>query len=149
VALVAGEVGGVAAEQRGLGVHGAAGEDPAGVGPPGAVVRGVRVAFVVGVLMMDAVGGDPEDGSALERHGAAGGDEVLDPLGGAVAAVGEQAVVGHADADVDGGIANGLEAPEVDASSRVSVIASCKIVDCAMLVPSSLVHGTLYVQPPT
>ena len=102
VDLVAGEVGGVAAEQRGLGVQGAAGEDPAGVCPPGAVVRGVRIAFVVGVLMMDAVGGDPEDGSALKRHGAAGGDEVLDPLGGAVAAMREQAVVGHADADVDG-----------------------------------------------
>ena len=69
VALVAGEVGGVAAEQGGFGVQGAAGDDPAGVGPPGAVVRGVRVAVVVGVLMMDAMGGDPEDGSALERHG--------------------------------------------------------------------------------
>ena len=52
--------------------------------------------------MMDAMGGDPEDGSALKREGAAHGDEVLDPLGGAVAAVREQAMVGHADADVDG-----------------------------------------------
>ena len=52
--------------------------------------------------MVDAMGGDPEDGSALKRHGAAGGDEVLDPLGGAEAAVGEQAMVGDADADVDG-----------------------------------------------
>ena len=68
VDLVAGEVGGVAAEEGGLGVQGAAGEDPAGVGPPGAVVRGVRVAFVVGVLMVDAVGGYPEDGSALKRQ---------------------------------------------------------------------------------
>ena len=100
--LVAGEVGGVAAQQGGLRVERAAGEDPAGVGPPGAVVRGVRVAVVVGVLMVDAVGGDPEDGSAFERHGAAGGDEVLQPLGGPVSAVGEQAVVAHADADVDG-----------------------------------------------
>ena len=46
----------------------AAGENPAGVSPPGAVVRSVGVAFVVGVLMMDAVGGDPEDGSALKRE---------------------------------------------------------------------------------
>ena len=99
---IAGEVGGVAAEQRGLGVQGAAGENPAGVSPPGAVVRGVRVAFLVGVLMVDAVGGDPEDGSAFKREGAAHGDEVLDPLGGAVAAVRQQAVIGHADADVDG-----------------------------------------------
>ncbi len=102
VDAVAGEVRGVAAEQSGLGVERAAGEDPAGVGPPGAVVRGVRVAFLVGVLMVDAVGGDPEDRSALESEAAAGGDEVLQPLGHAVAAVGEQAVVGHADSDVDG-----------------------------------------------
>ncbi len=113
VALVAGEVGSVAAEQRGLGVEGATGDDPAGVRPPGAVVRGVRVAFVVGVLMMDAVGGDPEDGSAFEGEGAAGGDEVLQPLGRAVAAVREQAVVGHADADVDGEEVHDAEDGEV------------------------------------
>ncbi len=99
---VLGQVGGVTAEESGLGVQGAAGEDPAGVSPPGAVVRGVGVAFVVGVLMMDAVGGNPEDGSALKGEAAAHGDEVLDPLGGAVAAVRQQAMVGHADADVDG-----------------------------------------------
>jgi hypothetical protein len=99
---VLGEVGGVTAEQSGLGVESAAGENPAGVSPPGAVVRSVGIAFVVGVLMVDAVGGDPEDGSALEREAAAHGDEVLDPLGSAVAAMGEQAMVGHADADVDG-----------------------------------------------
>ncbi len=81
VDAVAGEVGSVAAEQRGLGVQRAAGEDPAGVCPPGAVVRGVRVAFLVGVLMVDAMGGYPEDGSALEGEAAAGGDEVLEPTG--------------------------------------------------------------------
>jgi len=98
---VLGEVGGVATEESGLGVQGATGEDPAGVGPPGAVVGGVRVAFVVGVLMVDAVGSDPEDGSAFEREAAAHGDEVLDPPGGLVAAMGEQAMIGHANADVD------------------------------------------------
>ncbi len=93
VALVAGEVGDVAAEQGGLGVEGAAGDDPAHVRPPGAVLRGVGVAFLVGVLMMDAVGGDPEDRSAFEGERAAGGEEVLEPCGHAVAAVGEQAVI--------------------------------------------------------
>jgi hypothetical protein len=99
---VLGEVGGVTAEQGGFGVKGATGEDPAGVGPPGAVVRSVGIAFLIGVLMMDAMGGYPEDGTALEGEAAAHGDEVLDPLGGAVAAVGEQAMVSHANADVDG-----------------------------------------------
>ena len=51
--------------------------------------------------MMNAVGGNPEDRSAFERHGAAGGDEVLKPLWNAVAAVRKQAMIGHADADVD------------------------------------------------
>ena len=97
-----GEVGGVAAEQRGLGVQCAAGEDPAGVSPPGAVVRGVRVAFVVGVLMMDAVGGYPEDGSAFKGEVPQTVTKYSSHLGYAVAAVREQAVVGHADADVDG-----------------------------------------------
>ena len=69
--------------------------------PPGAVVRGVGVAFVVGVLVMNTVGGYPEDWTALKREAAAHGDEVLDPLGDPVAAMGEQAVISHTDADVD------------------------------------------------
>ena len=52
--------------------------------------------------MMDAVGGDPEDGTAFEGHGAAGGDKVFEPAGDAVSAMREQAMVCHADADVDG-----------------------------------------------
>jgi hypothetical protein len=98
---VAGEVRGVAAEEGGLRVHGATGEDPAGVCPPGAVVRGVRVAFLIGVLMVDAVSGYPEDRAALEREAATHRDEVLDPLGSLVTAMGEQAVVGHADTHVN------------------------------------------------
>jgi hypothetical protein len=81
VDAIAGEVGSVAAEESGLRVESATGEDPAGVGPPGSVVRGVGVAFLVGVLMVDAVGGYPEDGSAFEGEAAAGGDEVLQPTG--------------------------------------------------------------------
>ena len=63
--------------------------------------------------MMDAMGGDPEDGAAFEGHGAACGDEVLQPLGNAVAAMGEQAVVGHADADVDGEEVHDAEGGEI------------------------------------
>jgi hypothetical protein len=99
---ILGEVRGVAAEQRGLGMQGAAGENPAGVSPPGAVVRSVGVAFVVGVLMMDAVCGYPENRATLKRESAAHGDEVFDPLWGLVTAMREQAMVGHADANVDG-----------------------------------------------
>jgi hypothetical protein len=98
---VLGEVGSIAAQEGSFGVKGTAGEDPAGVSPPGAVVRSVWVAFVVGVLMMNAVGGYPKDRTALKREASAHGDEVLDPLGDFVAAMGEQAVIGYADADVD------------------------------------------------
>jgi len=98
---VFGEVRSVTAEEGSFRVQGASGENPAGVSPPGTVVRCVRVAFLVGVLMVDAVGGYPEDWAALEREAAAHGDEVLDPLGNFVAAMGQQAVIGHADADVD------------------------------------------------
>jgi len=44
---VLGEVGGVTAQESRLGVKSAAGEDPAGVGPPSAVVRSVGIAFLV------------------------------------------------------------------------------------------------------
>src|SRR6185312_11509863 len=101
VDLLAGEIGGVATEQGGLRVQSASGEDPAGVCPPRAVVRCVWIAFVVRVLMMDAMCGDPEDRSTFERHRAAHGDEVFHPWKSFVAAMCQQAMVGHADADVD------------------------------------------------
>ena len=97
-----GEVRSVTAEEGSFGVESAAGENPAGVGPPRTVVRSVGVAFLIGVLMMDAVSGDPEDGTTLKGEASTHADKVLDPLWGLVAAVGEQAMVGHADADVDG-----------------------------------------------
>src|SRR5271170_3893154 len=56
---------------------------------------------MVGVLVMNAMGGYPEDGTTFKREAAAHGDEVLDPLGNSVAAMGKQAVIGHANADVD------------------------------------------------
>ena len=110
---VAGEVGSVAAQKRGLRVESATGKDPASVGPPGSVLRSVGVASLVRILMVDAVGGYPEDGTAFERKAAAGGDEVLQPTGRLVASVGEQAVVGHADADVDGEEVHHEEAGQV------------------------------------
>ncbi len=96
---VFGEVGGVAGEHLGFVVQRAV-EDPAHVRPPGAVARGVRVAGLVGVLVVHAVDGDPVERPALQRHGAAAGHEVLQPLGGRVAAMGELPVVAHADADI-------------------------------------------------
>src|SRR6185436_15940534 len=69
------------------------------VRPPRPLARRVRVAFTVGLLMMDAVRRDPEDGPTLERQRAAEGEEVLHPLVRLVTAVREQAVIRHADAE--------------------------------------------------
>jgi hypothetical protein len=110
---VFGEIGGVAAEESGLGVEGAAGENPACVGPPGTVVRSVRIAFLIGVLMMNAVRGDPEDWPALQGEATAHGDEVLDPPRSTIAAVCEQAMIGHADADIDGEKVSDAEGSEI------------------------------------
>src|SRR5580704_14165580 len=77
-------------------------EYPAGVGPPAAIAGRVRVAFLIAQLMMDAMGRNPEDRSAFQRKRCADGHQVLEPLGGLIAAVGEQAVIAHADTYVDG-----------------------------------------------
>ena len=53
-------------------------------------------------LVMQAMRGHPEDRSAFERERAAECEEVLDPLGRAIAAMGEQAMVAHTDAHIDG-----------------------------------------------
>jgi hypothetical protein len=59
----------------------------------------VRIPFLIGLLMVDAVGGYPENRSSLEGQRAAPGEEVLHPPECPVAAVGEEPVIGHADAE--------------------------------------------------
>ena len=68
VEAVAAQVGRIASEHFGLRVERVAEEDPAGMRPPSAFARGVRVAFLVAELVMHAMGGDPEDGPALKRR---------------------------------------------------------------------------------
>ena len=102
VELVFAEVGDVGEELGGVVVHGLAGDEPADVGPESTFAGRVRVAFLVGVLVMLAMGGDPEDGAALESEGGADGEDVLHPSGGFVAAMGEEAMVAHADAEASG-----------------------------------------------
>src|SRR5947209_10087917 len=99
VELVFGEVGCVAHEFAGVLVESFAEKNPAHVRPPFTVARGVRIPGLIGVLVMDAVDGDPEDGSALERKGGTGGEEVFEPLGSAEAAMSEEAVVSEPNAE--------------------------------------------------
>ena len=67
-----------------------------------AVARAVRIAFVVGQLVMLPVRRHPEDRSALERHRAADGEEILERLRRLEPAVRVQAVIAEADAEADG-----------------------------------------------
>ena len=53
-------------------VHGLAGKDPSHVGPESAVARGMRIAFLVRILVMLAMRGDPENGSAFEGERCTG-----------------------------------------------------------------------------
>src|SRR5258708_26059063 len=79
-------------------VHRLAHQNPAHVRPPFAVDGRMRIAIFTRILMMNAVGSHPENGSALERQRSADRQEILDPLRSLVAAVCEQAMIAHADA---------------------------------------------------
>ena len=76
-------------------------EHPAHVRPEAAFTRRVRIAVLVGVLMMDAVRRDPEDRPAFERERPAQRQEVLDRFRGLEPAVGQQPVIADADAEAD------------------------------------------------
>src|SRR5665213_694455 len=62
----------------------------------------MRIAFFIGILMMLAVGGDPENRSAFQRQSGANGQKVFNPLGSFVAAMREQPVIAHSDSQASG-----------------------------------------------
>ena len=76
-------------------------------------VRGVRVIFLVGVLVVLAVGGAPFEDGAFDGHGAEGGEGVADDRAGDEGLVGEEAVVADGDAH-GGGVAHAEEDAELD-----------------------------------
>ena len=98
VEFVLGEVGNVAGQRGRVMVHGLAHENPAHVCPPFSIDRRMRIAIFIGKLMMDAVRGNPENWAALKRKRGANRQEILNPFRSLVAAVREQAMISHADA---------------------------------------------------
>jgi len=102
VELVLGEVGDVASERGRVVVHGLAHENPAHVGPPLSIHGRVRIAFVVGKLVMHAMRGDPENRAAFKSERGANGEDIFDPLGSFVAAMREQTMVAHANSKAAG-----------------------------------------------
>jgi hypothetical protein len=92
-----GQVGRVLGHQPGVVVLGFAHQDPARMRPPAAIVRRVRIARQVGLLMVDAMGGHPENRAAFEGQRAADRKQVLQGERHLVRAVGVQPMVAHAD----------------------------------------------------
>src|SRR5215813_8936195 len=78
--------------------HRVASHQPTGLRPPPAVARRVGIAVPVGVLMMDTLGCDPKERTALQCEGAADGQGTFEPPRCLVSAMREQAVIPHADA---------------------------------------------------
>ena len=72
---------------------------PAHMGPQPAVARRVGIPFLVGVLMVNAVRRYPGDWSTFECKRAAYGQEVLEPFRSLIAAVRQEPVVAHPDAE--------------------------------------------------
>src|SRR5258708_24453994 len=99
VELVFAKIGHVRQWRVQLVVHRLAGQNPSHVGPKPAILWGVRVALFVRILVMHAMRGDPENRSALEGERRTGRQEILDPFRGLEAAVREEAMVAHADAE--------------------------------------------------
>src|SRR5258708_29897289 len=62
----------------------------------------MRITFNVSVLVMYAMHRDPEERSAFQRQRGENREKVLNPFVGLVSAMGEQAVISHADAEAAG-----------------------------------------------
>src|SRR5690349_6133669 len=73
-------------------------QQPASMSPPPAVAGRMRIAVLVGILMMDAMGCDPKERAALQCERGTDCQGVFQPLGCHISAMGKQAVVSHADA---------------------------------------------------
>src|SRR5579862_9526351 len=97
-----GEVRNVARQGAGVLVQAFAHQNPSHVGPPLAIERCVRIAFLIGELMMNAVSRDPENRSTFKGKSCTDGQEIFHPLRSFVSAMSEQAVVPHADAKAAG-----------------------------------------------
>src|SRR5262249_18020145 len=60
----------------------------------------MRISWAVGELVMQAMDGNPIDGSSLESQRATNGHDVFEPLWRDVAAMSEEAVIAHANPHV-------------------------------------------------
>jgi len=92
------QIGRIFRHHSGVVVIGFAEKDPTDMRPPRTLAGRMRIAGLIGLLMMDTMGGHPEDGPAFQRQGAANGKEILKPDRHFVGPVRVQPMVSHADA---------------------------------------------------
>jgi hypothetical protein len=97
------KVGNVGQKFCGIVVHGLTCEDPTHVSPETAVTRRVRVTLLVRVLVMYPMCGDPKYWPAFQSQRAAHSEEIFHPPRRLVAAMRQQAMVAHPDAQAPGG----------------------------------------------
>src|SRR4029077_13657488 len=98
VELVFGQIGNVTRQRSGVMMHRLAHENPSHVRPPFAFDGRMGIAILIGKLVMNAMRGHPENRSAFEGEGGANRQEIFHPLVGFVAAMREQPVIAHANA---------------------------------------------------
>src|SRR5690349_14150930 len=85
--LVLREVWHVVSQGRSVVVHGSAGQNPPHVRPPLAIHWRMRIAWLVGILMMNAMRCNPEYRSTLKCQGCADRKEVFNPFRGCIASM--------------------------------------------------------------
>ncbi len=79
-----------------------AGDDPADVSPEAAIAGRMRVTFLISVLVMEAMGCDPENGTTFKCESGADSEGIFHPFGSFVTPVREEPMVAHTDAEADG-----------------------------------------------
>lgn len=100
--LVLAKIGDIRQKLSGMAVHRLARHDPTNVRPQTTVAGRMWIAFLVGVLVMNAVRGDPEYRSTFKSQGSAQRKKIFHPLWSFVAAMRQQTVVAHADTEASG-----------------------------------------------
>src|SRR5580698_2152065 len=96
------QIGYVPSEQLGLPVGACSVNDPSRMRPPPALARRVWIAGSVGDLVVHTMCGDPYQRPSFETQRRTYGKGMFQPFWRLVSAMRQQAVIAHADAEVDG-----------------------------------------------
>jgi hypothetical protein len=102
VNVVLGQIGDVAFECCNVLAQRIPKYDPTGMRPPLAIARGVRITFLVRVLVMFTMDGHPQEWAPFHGRHAANRKKVFKPLGCRVRSMGEQPVITYAEPKAPG-----------------------------------------------